>query len=55
MRRKLGNTKFYLPILVFALANVSLSTAGLESAIDRLVYQLYDLNPSEIALIEKAI
>jgi hypothetical protein len=42
-------------ILAQKKADVRLSTAGLESAIDRLVYQLYDLNPSEIALIEKAI
>jgi hypothetical protein len=35
-------------------ADVRLSTAALESAIDRLVYKLYDLTASEIAMIEKA-
>jgi hypothetical protein len=33
----------------------SVSTADLEGMIDRLVYELYDLNASEIAIIEKAI
>jgi hypothetical protein len=64
MSRKVGNSKFFLQILVFALvepileqkkANCSVSTADLEAMLDRLVYELYDLNASEIATIEKAI
>jgi hypothetical protein len=42
-------------ILAQKKADSSVSTADLEGMIDRLVYELYDLNASEIALIEKAI
>jgi hypothetical protein len=34
-------------------ADSSVSTADLEGMIDKLVYELYDLNASEIAMIEK--
>jgi hypothetical protein len=43
------------PILAQKKADVRHSTAALESAIDTLVYKEYDLNLSEIAMIEKAI
>jgi hypothetical protein len=43
------------PILAQKKADSSVSTADLEGMIDRLVYELYDLNASEIAMIEKAI
>ncbi len=36
-------------------ATPSASTADLEAAIDRLVYQLYDLSAADIALIEAAV
>jgi hypothetical protein len=30
-------------------------TSGLEQQIDQLVYQLYDLTPDEIALVESSV
>jgi hypothetical protein len=42
-------------ILAQKKADVRLSTADWESAIDTLVYKGYDLNASEIAMIEKVI
>jgi hypothetical protein len=42
-------------ILAQKKSDSSVSTADLEATIDRLVYELYDLNASEIAMIEKAI
>jgi adenine-specific DNA-methyltransferase len=42
-------------ILAQKQADSSVSTAVLEATLDRLVYELYDLNELEIAMIEKAI
>jgi hypothetical protein len=42
-------------ILAQKKSDSSVSTADLEGMLDRLVYELYDLNASEIAIIEKAI
>jgi hypothetical protein len=47
--------QFVEQILAQKKADVRVSTADWESAIDTLVYKLYVLNLSEIALIEKAI
>ena len=41
-------------ILLEKKQNPSIDTIGLESKIDQLVYQLYDLTEEEIALIESS-
>jgi hypothetical protein len=43
------------PILAQKKSDSSVSTADLEGMIHRLVYELYDLNASEIAIIEKTM
>jgi hypothetical protein len=58
MSRRLVDSKFFFqipPIGAQKKADSSVSTADLEARLDKLVYELYDLNASEIAMIEKAI
>jgi adenine-specific DNA-methyltransferase len=48
-------SKWVEQVLAKKQATPSASTADLEAAIDRLVYQLYDLSADDIALIEAAV
>ena len=48
----MGSTSVASKILSMKKANPDAETSSFESQIDQLVYQLYELTPEEIAIVE---